>query len=1796
MNPVYKVYHLGKERIKDIYVFTGLGEEDNDKLSKSPKLWSKYFTKEELEQIGDDEVSVGFSSERIYSDDTIDTVKRKVFIAMDDSPIPIVSMYLFCKKQQMLNDKTEYQELTFNGRRELTIQRFTDYLQNINYDAISKAIKSGGPFNYEDILNLKLSSKSWLIDTPMGQRFRNVLLQPYVVNPFNLKEFDPIINNSITSLVSTADNELVLSTGNIDNNNIYLCDAEEVFAYSESLNIMNQSTARVYFPRLAQNGIYDLDSLNDVKTRLIKESKVLISKAFKKHEDNIRLLVNVFEGRDINKYDSVYQGTSYIEIRIAPQYHFRLPEEVVFKVLRSSNIVPIIKFQPGKNMEKLFRLYAPKRSKDGRRIPYVPKTELIKLARSVSGTNRVSAFIFPEGSNNKYVCEFLNDATIRVRAEFVEILPFSVINESIKQHVNPVIQIISQFVSQRGYLLDKFVSIDDSRVTIEDMKYRIGFPIKDDKSVNKFAGCLTSVFNIEENDLWKGIKMRYKRVANFSEMDSIEAMVIKARKQNMENEDIIQKIIDEFRKEQEEAIEILQQFDELAERKLVRVKEPGFPILITRNPEQNNMDVVISDINGMDYVNHVTCFIDSLARITQDIDSTSVSKKDIDNICKGKKVDVVRLEELVAEPVEDFNVVEEDVYRPIIDDDFMDFMLEGEEEVEEEEGDFDVSNSGEEESKSGGGKDEKVPDVTGMSLTHPNPFFKRMRERDPALFLTRKEGIYNAYSKLCQWVQKRQPVILTEEEKERIDKEHPGSYDKAIKYGSEEGKQFYYICPRYWSLSRNTSLTEEEVKSGKYGKVIKDSEAKTVPKGQDIFEFDHTDEDGNYQPFYPGFMGPNSHPDGLCLPCCFKRWDAPKQIKLRAQCSAQFAKDGKAKSEEQKAEPDNYLMGPDKFPLNNGRWGMLVPVLRIFLDYNNRSCIVNPSNPVLKRNTECLVRQGVEASKTQSFIAVIANAFSQHYKSKNNAASSIPSIVEMKQIIINSLTLSRFMKAQNGNLIDTFYDPKRRVNLKMYIEDELYGTLVKNKDDKNGIFLFQKIVNAFEGFVAFLQDDYEVIDYTYLWDIICDPNPNLFPKGINLIILSVPERDITGDIELICPSNHYISNAFDVIRESLIIYKAGNYYEPLYVVKDTGKTGDYYITKFFLLNKSTFLEPINKLLVATRNILPNMCQPLPSLPETYTFKSNISVQKAIRHLRNHRQTVVKQIVNYSGQTIGLLVKVSNILPDKPLYVPVEPSSIVSNPDLPKIIIDDVKDYYNYSLTKKALRILHKITKGKLPILPKMRLVENGLTVGILTETNQLVMLKKPELVDDPEIKTIDEAMSIADDVVSQTSEQVDTSREEIVTKLDNESYYFDLFRNIVRILLGEYKNRKIRESIETIIRAPYLTYFQKLQEVVRNLKSLADKEFVWKSEWEPESEAGTTSCAELSKKECGKAPSCALKRGSCLTKLPKNNLITGSDNERQYFYRMADELVRYSRIRSYIFEPQAFLSFGRIDYNLDDDEIIINQSMLTPEYLSTLEPLPDNSFANNNTFQTADPIDSVRYTNVFEGEVELKDKQVYTAKQVDHERIWGKYAQFFLSGFKEREFEPTNATSTFDIILIVIKNQRGDYGEVSLGDIKDILTAQYEELLPDNNQIIELWKEEQKLNSVNLLQQGMSVSSIIASQTYYASSLDLLLLAYHFEIPIVFYASIFLRLNGKELLKTRESGSYIFIKIPTPYPDTFSNYRLIFGNNGINIPVTALSQEAQQQLDGLKVFDLNKKEPKTTIKRVKRKKPLTSKK
>ena len=167
--------------------------------------------------------------------------------------------------------------------------------------------------------------------------------------------------------------------------------------------------------------------------------------------------------------------------------------------------------------------------------------------------------------------------------------------------------------------------------------------------------------------------------------------------------------------------------------------------------------------------------------------------------------------------------------------------------------------------------------ITGAKLSNPNPVFQRLYSYDPALFPKTTSGNVKEYSRSCPWNFRRQPIILTDEEKKHIDENHAGSYDRAMKYGSSKSKRFWYICPRYWDLKKNVSLTHEQVEriKAKEGDVVIPPGAETIPPGKYIFEFTedkyHIDKKtGQYKSQSPGFVNSKENAGSkYCIPCCF---------------------------------------------------------------------------------------------------------------------------------------------------------------------------------------------------------------------------------------------------------------------------------------------------------------------------------------------------------------------------------------------------------------------------------------------------------------------------------------------------------------------------------------------------------------------------------------------------------------------------------------------------------------------------------------------------------------------------------------------------------------------------------------------------------------------------------------------------------------------------------------------------------------------------------------------------------------
>ena len=219
-----------------------------------------------------------------------------------------------------------------------------------------------------------------------------------------------------------------------------------------------------------------------------------------------------------------------------------------------------------------------------------------------------------------------------------------------------------------------------------------------------------------------------------------------------------------------------------------------------------------------------------------------------------------------------------------------------------------------------------------------------------------------------------------------------------------------------------------------------------------------------------------------------------------------------------------YIIRPDKFPLEQYKVGHLPLNIKKLLQFDSANCI-NKDNNNLKYKYSCLLRYGVQNDINNSFIACIADLYS-----KEILKSKTIKIDEMKKIIINSLTIDNFISYNNGSLVQIFLHKNITDEFLDSIDIEKYENISTfynklDKSNKNHINLYKNRMNSLENFKSYIKGNDYIIDYTYLWDIICKPNKKLFPNGINLIILDITSYDLTDNIKIICPKQNY-SNEF----------------------------------------------------------------------------------------------------------------------------------------------------------------------------------------------------------------------------------------------------------------------------------------------------------------------------------------------------------------------------------------------------------------------------------------------------------------------------------------------------------------------------------------------------------------------------------------------------------------------------------------------------------------------------------------------
>ena len=317
---------------------------------------------------------------------------------------------------------------------------------------------------------MKLDDKQYIINKVLGQKFFIVENEyPFVCNPFDVKEYDKFFEQNSRKTLSTLNNHLLLNTGMIIDNTIYLCLAKDVLSYTDNNNVPEQTTLKIYYPFLYNKNINSIEDLDRNRGKLVSENKKYDNEKVINSFKTINLFYEVYDLRK-SELNYINKGIKYIKAVMKPDFDVKIPLEIIFKIIHATETNPLIKYNPSSRQENIYRLYTDKISTDGRKIPYLKKASIFKLMKVIGRTKCVSIYI--ETADKQILnCEFDEEGYIIISCEFDNLVNVSQIDTIFKNSVNPIIQEIKSVLEQSGYKINLFNSVTDENVEIRQMTY-----------------------------------------------------------------------------------------------------------------------------------------------------------------------------------------------------------------------------------------------------------------------------------------------------------------------------------------------------------------------------------------------------------------------------------------------------------------------------------------------------------------------------------------------------------------------------------------------------------------------------------------------------------------------------------------------------------------------------------------------------------------------------------------------------------------------------------------------------------------------------------------------------------------------------------------------------------------------------------------------------------------------------------------------------------------------------------------------------------------------------------------------------------------------------------------------------------------------------------------------------------------------------------------------------------------------------------------------------------------------------
>lgn len=1047
---VFLVKRLKSKNDADLYVISkDLGEMKTDDFKE--------------EGISD----IFFVDKAVYQDDTIHNLQVKISSAIGES---VDSIYMFHEKKITKENRNyiinTFLRSAFRKKSFMTTSRFNRLLNMF----FVEGVKSVSYRTDADIIRYDQAKE--LLTKKKSKVLKNVH-KYYQPISFDLKDsheidvifaFNPFLADQMdeddykTSINKQSDlNNMDIGSLNKSNEIHIVCKKDYEQYVSEKIGTSKDKVIDFYF-----------HSNIDTKSTIDKYQKLLDK------IDKIKYEVNTYDYKSIVHNIDCRLVESKLMAMSTPKQYVSTKNKAntetnsvnlkkIFHLLNSSSTLPFISYK-GKNGEYYYRVLkyglqdlVSKRKYDKwitQERKYVKDRNNDSITiKTITKDNIVSSVILKESGNYDIYSNF----------PAIKNIPLSYLKELIDTVNDKVINKIAEFTNTDEAGVNTFhfdvngSLLEYKTVVVITTNERLATKNSIVKRLEKnmFFSLLKEIDNNE-------MLLKYKRVSNYAEMDSITGFL--NNHYNLPKDILIEKLMSEFNLDLDTATKEWDQRKDDVHLQMVNnnghitVKKKYTEGIIVRLKilNHNQFEIQIQNATRADYHNNIiksmvlTLLRDEKVNFNLDENSRKILEQITDNNIDGNNSGnnfTMALLHNLNKPLEDTNKDEDrddndddDDNSSIISADSLDMSSispindfindDNDDEVIPNESTINQpmsltsSNSVLQQptalNEDGDEEDDKTMNELKKEFTNVDMDDKMMKRYHTKFINDRLKNadsdlFVKGYSKHCGAVDKKQPVVLTKSEKARVDSHNRNAYTGYIKTGSTEElkKRNYYICPLIWCPISKIAMTPDELK--KNGNLCpkpneetplilhnkKDTEKKAL---------------GDYKK-YPYLMKQNLHPSEKEMVCCGYKPNS----NVKYDDTEDDDKKNNNNDKDDDVSDDN--LDDDLKNENSNRYirkmvGLPVETDRLAslpLSLNN---VLNPGKTIemcsgLRNDSknDCFIRLGLGLNIKNRFLNALV-------KTLNNP--KVKSVKELTELINDELSLHEYMMINNGNTMKTY--------------------------------------------------------------------------------------------------------------------------------------------------------------------------------------------------------------------------------------------------------------------------------------------------------------------------------------------------------------------------------------------------------------------------------------------------------------------------------------------------------------------------------------------------------------------------------------------------------------------------------------------------------------------------------------------------------------------------------------------------------------------------------------------------------